>query len=106
MKDKCFACDRKLGRNPAVADTHEDQWVFVGSECFKRILASGTEGWQPPKGGPRLWMVTRERAAYHHARGADPSGRMQWIAEHGKDLGTDCASQWAKRYTKQRGEKQ
>lgn len=50
---KCFACDRKLGKNPNVAVTCDvAQVVQVGTECFKRI---GPEGYQPPLGGPKLY---------------------------------------------------
>jgi len=60
----CFACGRILGRNPRRADTLEDQWVFIGSECYKLIRAAGAAGWQPPKGGPRLYVLTRARIDY------------------------------------------
>lgn len=51
--EKCFACDRKLGRNPHPAVTEDlGQIVYVGSECYKNI---SYDGWQPPKGGPRLY---------------------------------------------------
>ncbi len=53
----CFACDRKLGRNPALVDTRDGQTVFVGSECFKLVKVAGEAGYQPPKGGPRLWLI-------------------------------------------------
>jgi len=56
---KCFACDRKLGRNPCLADTRDAQIVYVGSECFKLIKAAGEAGYQPPKGGPRLYRIAR-----------------------------------------------
>lgn len=56
-KDKCFACDRVLGRNPKQADTRDDQVVLVGSECYSKIKAAGEQGYQPPKGGPRLFML-------------------------------------------------
>ena len=49
---KCFACGRRLGRNPNVAVCEDEQSVFVGSECYKQI---GLRGWKPPKGGPRLY---------------------------------------------------
>lgn len=65
----CFACDRKLGKNPHYADTHEDQCVVVGSECYKAIQEAGESGWQPPKGGPRLWVLTPEREQYFAERG-------------------------------------
>ena len=52
---RCFACDRKLGKNPHVAVTVDlAQTVYVGSECYKQI---GENGWQPPKGGPRLYRA-------------------------------------------------
>lgn len=54
-RSKCFACDRRLGRNPNVAVTCDfAQAVYVGSECYKKI---GPEGWQPPMGGPRLYRI-------------------------------------------------
>mgnify|MGYP001607889396 CR=1 FL=1 len=54
---KCFACDRKLGRNPILADTRDGQTVFVGSECWKLIKASGEAGYQPSLGGPKLYLI-------------------------------------------------
>ena len=57
---RCFACDRKLGQNPYPADTRDAQWVYVGTECYKRIKAAGDAGYQPPLGGPRLYFITRE----------------------------------------------
>ncbi len=51
---RCFACGRQLGRNPHVVVCEDEQSVFVGSECYKHI---GPEGWQPPKGGPRLFRI-------------------------------------------------
>jgi hypothetical protein len=55
MKNKkCFACDRRLGRNPRHAATSDGQAVAVGSECYKLI---GPDGYQPSKGGPRLYRA-------------------------------------------------
>src|SRR5687767_89245 len=62
--DRCFACDKPLGRNPKTADTRDDQIVFVGSDCHKRIEAAGKVGYQPPKGGPRLFPVAPARTSY------------------------------------------
>lgn len=54
----CYACGRKLGKKtPKAADTRDAQWVYVGSECSKKIEAAGDAGWQPPKGGPRLYPM-------------------------------------------------
>lgn len=69
MNDKCFACGRKLGKNPRQVDTGEDQKPSVGSECFKLILAAGAAGYQPPTGGPRLWVLTPAREAYFKEKG-------------------------------------
>jgi hypothetical protein len=69
METKCFACDRRLGKTPALVDTGEDQTVYVGRECFKAIRAAGPAGYQPPTGGPRLYVLTPDRAAYFKARG-------------------------------------
>lgn len=65
--EKCFACGKRLGtRMPGRADTRDGQWVYVGSECSKRIETAGDEGWQPPRGGPRLFPMgdrsVKERA--------------------------------------------
>ncbi len=54
---KCFACDRVITTKPHVADTRDSQIVYVGSECFKHIAAAGEEGYQPPRGGPRLYIA-------------------------------------------------
>jgi hypothetical protein len=50
---KCFACGRKVGKNPHIAVTSDvAQTVAVGNECYKKI---GPDGWQPPLGGPKLY---------------------------------------------------
>ena len=59
MIGRCFACDRKLGRNPAIIDTRDGQTAFVGAECFKLIIKAGDSGWQPPKGGPKLYPIPK-----------------------------------------------
>lgn len=56
--NRCFACGRKLGKKePILVDTRDAQKIYVGSECAKLVIASGEEGYQPPKGGPRLWAI-------------------------------------------------
>jgi hypothetical protein len=55
---RCFACDRLIHRkDPLAADTRDGQEVFIGAECAKKIAAAGEAGWQPPKGGPRLYPL-------------------------------------------------
>lgn len=55
--EKCFACEKKLGKNPAKAITEDyAQIVAVGSECARKIYGSAN-GYQPPLGGPRLFPI-------------------------------------------------
>jgi hypothetical protein len=61
MIERCFACGKKLGKSPALVDTRDAQLVFVGSECLKKVLAAGENGWQPPRGGPRLFPLSKEQ---------------------------------------------
>ena len=58
-RDKCFACDKKLaaGKQPIRADTRDDQRVWVGPECHRKIVKAGNNGYQPPLGGPKLYPV-------------------------------------------------
>lgn len=57
MSPKCFACGRKLaGRRGFLIDTRDDQLEFVGPECVKNVQAAGPDGYQPPAGGPRLFL--------------------------------------------------
>jgi len=58
LKVRCFACDRVIQRKvPFQVDTRDDQIVFVGPECYKLVMAAGATGYQPPKGGPRLYPL-------------------------------------------------
>jgi hypothetical protein len=59
MTAKCFACDKPLGKTQRRVDTRDDQTVFVGCECFRKVQAAGADGYQPPKGGPRLYPMPR-----------------------------------------------
>jgi hypothetical protein len=54
--NRCFACDKKLDSKPSLVDTRDGQLVYVGSECYKLVAAAGEQGYQPPKGGPRLYL--------------------------------------------------
>lgn len=55
--ETCFACGRRLGRKPYLADTRDGQTAYVGSECAKKIIAAGETGWRPPNSGPRLFLL-------------------------------------------------
>lgn len=56
QKEKCFACDKPLGAIPHMAETSDGQKVYVGIGCWKEMHGY-TLGWQPPKGGPRLFPI-------------------------------------------------
>lgn len=58
VKLKCYACDRVL-KKPHTVYTGDDggQRQFVGAECFQHVLAAAATGYQPPKGGPRLYAT-------------------------------------------------
>jgi hypothetical protein len=54
---KCFACGKSLGKTPALVTCADEQTAYVGRECYKLIKAAGKEGYQPPRGGPRLYLL-------------------------------------------------
>lgn len=57
LRLQCFACGRPLGRTPLLVTCEDEQDVFVGSGCGKEVIIAGPWGWQPPKGGPRLFAL-------------------------------------------------
>lgn len=57
VTEKCFACGKPLDQNRLKADTRDSQIVFVGPDCHRRIVTAGEIGYQPPKGGPRLYPM-------------------------------------------------
>lgn len=61
--DRCFACDKPLRNADAVVTEDGRQHPFVGRDCFRRIGAAGPKGYQPPKGGPRLFLFAKDAAA-------------------------------------------
>lgn len=60
----CYACDKTLRGAGYLVGCQDDQTVFVGPECFRHIRAGGADGYQPPKGGPRLYLLVHTK---HHA---------------------------------------
>lgn len=69
-KEPCFACDRPMSSKYLVT-CRDEQTVFVGSECFKKIRAADIHGWQPPKGGPRLFTVANKPVLLNDCCGTD-----------------------------------
>jgi len=54
---KCFACDRQIKGTPHVLTCIDEQTVHVGPCCFAKAENAGLDGYQPPKGGPRLYTL-------------------------------------------------
>lgn len=59
---RCFACGRLIGarQEADLVDTRDSQLVYVGRECLKKIQAAGDEGYQPPLGGPKLFLIKKK----------------------------------------------
>lgn len=55
--ERCFACDKPLGKAPQLVGCKDKQDVHVGINCYRKIKAAGAAGYQPPKGGPRLYLL-------------------------------------------------
>src|SRR5262245_27123943 len=60
--EKCYACGRPFRRNSwdkvvfhPEALTIDGQRQLVGFDCMRRIEAAVAEGFQPERGGPRLF---------------------------------------------------
>lgn len=70
MKLRCYACDRTAKTAGAVVYTADDggQRQFVGPDCYQQIQAAGSAGFQPPKGGPRLYIERPRQDAGREAQ--------------------------------------
>lgn len=62
-REPCFACRKRMRGLGYLVGCKDDQTVFVGAECFREIKKAGTDGYQPPKGGPRLYLVQHTKHA-------------------------------------------
>lgn len=54
--ENCFACGRQIRRVSHALTSLDEQTVYVGPCCFAKAKNAGLTGYQPPKGGPRLYM--------------------------------------------------
>jgi hypothetical protein len=59
--ERCFACGKPLHGDGERVACIDDQEPMVGSDCFKKIRKSGAEGYQPKRGGPRLYTLEEKR---------------------------------------------
>jgi hypothetical protein len=58
---KCFACDKKMKNRKYLIRCEDEQTAFVGPECYKYVEKSGECGYQPPLGGPRLFVISDQQ---------------------------------------------
>ncbi len=42
----------------------DEQTVFVGTDCFSIVRKGGWDGYQPPRGGPRLFTIEIKRQRF------------------------------------------
>jgi uncharacterized protein (DUF169 family) len=62
--ETCYACGKKMrGRSNDVV-TSDNQAQCVGSDCLKHIRRGGAEGFQPKRGGPRLYLPDFKKAEH------------------------------------------
>lgn len=57
MQQRCFACGKLLSLTAHLVACADEQTVYVGSDCFRAIERAAADGYQPPKGGPRLYAL-------------------------------------------------
>lgn len=54
--ERCFACGRPVTLRGCRCVTADGQRVEVGNNCYKLVRAAGDAGYQPPLGGPRIYL--------------------------------------------------
>lgn len=57
---KCFACDKKMKNKKYLVRCIDEQTVFIGPECYNKVLRSDN-GYQPPLGGPKLYLISDQQ---------------------------------------------
>jgi hypothetical protein len=56
LDERCYACNKPLKKaSPRIVLTSDGQPVYVGPDCGRKIDMAGSDGYQPPLGGPRLY---------------------------------------------------
>lgn len=88
---RCFACGRNIGHRGEglVVDTRYGQTAPVGPECYEKSIAAGDEGYQPTKGGPRLYPLAAHSSASGNAEGACEPGHLDHHAALAKLVKVD-----------------
>ncbi len=62
-EDRCYICGKKFqSAKRYQVDTRDDQIVYVGPDCYKRVMAAGDEGFAPlPKGYVKFYPMPRQQ---------------------------------------------
>lgn len=62
--EKCYACGKPIPkkRQPLIVNVAlDDQNVYVGPDCYRRIVKAGDDGYQPTRKaqpfGPKLYSL-------------------------------------------------
>lgn len=75
---KCYACGKDV-RTTRYAYTADDgqQQQPVGPDCYRAISHFGKSGYQPPRGGPRLYVRQEDARAADGIQEQGPGGGEQ-----------------------------
>lgn len=67
--ENCFACGKPIKGRPHLVTALDDQTMYVGPGCYRKVIAAGLKGYQPRarKGsgtpGPRLYQMRLKELA-------------------------------------------
>jgi hypothetical protein len=66
--DRCYACGKPFrdpnNRQDVFLPDDDHRTVLVGPECFRHVVRAAAVGYQPPRGGPRLFIEKRYAERY------------------------------------------
>ena len=54
---KCYLCSKSLTREKYLVDTRDSQTVYVGGDCYRKIISAGEEGVAVTGSGLRLYVM-------------------------------------------------
>lgn len=63
--DPCYCCGKLMKYRTAAIYTSDGQPQWVGLDCYKHIVSAGKIGFQPKRGGPKLFKENPNPDAYH-----------------------------------------
>lgn len=67
--DRCFVCNKQLKKEIRMASTCDGQRIYVGPDCYKKIIGMQHHGHQPLLGGPRLYGTMLPMCNCHFSLG-------------------------------------